>query len=170
MRAGPRQRSRWSTELTGLGAGRKTLDRDFLQSFGRFVERDAAHELLVEHDAIKEQLASPRRSSRASPSARCSWSASRRGSSSFLMLLAARAAAQAGPSSRPARRQPDGRADLGQLEERLRRLPTELAAEKRVLWYVPDFLQLAPAVRTRPDAQPRSGAPGDRRGRIGDGR
>ena len=41
--------------------------------------------------------------------------------------------------------EPDGRtaAYFGQLEERLHRLTTELAVEKRVLWYVPDFLQLA---------------------------
>jgi ATP-dependent Clp protease ATP-binding subunit ClpC len=36
-----------------------------------------------------------------------------------------------------------GQAYIGQLEERLRRLPIELAADKRVLWHAPDFLQLA---------------------------
>ena len=36
-----------------------------------------------------------------------------------------------------------GQTYIGQLEERLRRLPIELAADKRVLWHAPDFLQLA---------------------------
>jgi ATP-dependent Clp protease ATP-binding subunit ClpC len=60
------------------------------------------------------------------------------------MLLTMRAAAcgwtvfEAGAASLMA-----GQQYFGQLEERLHRLTTELASEKRVLWYVPDFLQLA---------------------------
>ena len=35
----------------------KTLDREFLQTFGRIVEGDLDHDLHVEHDGIKEHLA-----------------------------------------------------------------------------------------------------------------
>src|SRR5690606_14999792 len=40
-----------------------------------------------------------------------------------------------------------GQKYFGQLEERLRRLTSELAVEKRVLWYVPDLMQLASSGR-----------------------
>ena len=68
----------------------------------------------------------------------------RSGKTSFLSLLAARAETEgwtifeAGGAQLQA-----GQMYIGQLEERLARLATELAVEKRVLWHVPDFLQLA---------------------------
>jgi ATP-dependent Clp protease ATP-binding subunit ClpC len=122
----------------------RTLDREFLQAFGRFVERAPELELLVEHDAIKEPLVSAEAFALNDPfRSVLVVGEPRAGKTSFLMLLAARAAArgwsvfEAGAASLMA-----GQQYFGQLEERLRRLTTELAVEKRVLWYVPDFLQL----------------------------
>jgi ATP-dependent Clp protease ATP-binding subunit ClpC len=128
-----------------IAARRQTLDREFLQTFGRFVERDPSHELLIEHDAIKEQLAVAEAAVLNERSrSLLVVGEPRSGKTSFLMLLAARAAAQgwtvfeAGAANLMA-----GQTYFGQLEERLRRLPTELAIEKRIIWYVPDFMQLA---------------------------
>jgi ATP-dependent Clp protease ATP-binding subunit ClpC len=124
---------------------RQTLDREFLQAFGRFIERDPQQNLLIEHDAIKEQLATAEAFLLNEPfRSVLVVGEPRSGKTSFVMLLAARAAAggwavfEAGAPSLMA-----GQQYFGQLEERLRRLATELAVEKRVLWYVPDFLQLA---------------------------
>ena len=131
-----------TVELTAWRQG--TLDREFLQAFGRFVERAPELELLVEHDAIKEPLASAEAFALNEPfRSVLVVGEPRAGKTSFLMLLAARAAArgwsvfEAGAANLMA-----GQQYFGQLEERLRRLTTELAVEKRVLWYVPDFLQL----------------------------
>ncbi len=124
---------------------RNALDRSYLQTFGRFIESDSLHQLLIEHDGIKAQLAAaesfvlnaPFRSVLIVGDARS-------GKSSFAMLLAMRAAArgwtvfEAGAAALMA-----GQQYIGQLEERLQRLPVELAVEKRAIWYVPDFLQLA---------------------------
>jgi len=124
---------------------RTTLDREYLQSFGRFVEDDADRPLLVEHEAIRELLArgdvcvlqQPPRSLLVVGEPRS-------GKTSFVTLLAMRAQAngwtlfEAGGAHLQA-----GQTYIGQLEERLRRLPIELAADKRVLWHAPDFLQLA---------------------------
>ena len=85
-----------STLVADLTSWRqKTLDREFLQTFGRIVEGDLDHDLHVEHDGIKEHLAAaeafvlrePYRSVLVVADART-------GKTSFLMLLAARAAAQ----------------------------------------------------------------------------
>ena len=123
---------------------RTTLDRDYLLAFGRFIQGDASRHLLVEHGAVREELGraeacilqQPHRSLLVVGEPRS-------GKSSFLALLAMRAEAQGwtvfeagGPQLQA------GQEYIGQLEERLRRLAAELAAEKRVLWHAPDFLQL----------------------------
>src|SRR4030095_6229700 len=132
--------------LDGIATFRRTpLAREYLQSFGRFVEDDAERPLLVEHDPIRDLLArgdvcvlhQP-------PRSLLVVGEPRRGKTSFLTLLAMRAQAngwtlfEAGGVHLQA-----GQTYIGQLEERLRRLPIELAADKRVLWHAPDFLQLA---------------------------
>ena len=132
--------------LAALTAWRRNaLDRTFLQTFGRFVESDAGQQLLLEHSSIKEQLAAAEDSVLNAPfRSVLVVGEPRAGKTSFLILLAMRAATQgwavfeAGAASLMA-----GQQYFGQLEERLHRLTTELAVEKRVLWYVPDFLQLA---------------------------
>jgi ATP-dependent Clp protease ATP-binding subunit ClpC len=124
---------------------RTTLDREYLQTFGRFVDEESGHKLLVEHDAVKDLL------ERAEacilhqpPRSLLVVGEPRSGKSSFVSMLAARARAdgwilfEAGGAHLQA-----GQTYIGQLEERLRRLATELSAEKHVLWHAPDFLQLA---------------------------
>ena len=134
------------TLLEHLAAWRRqALDRQWLQTFGRFVERTDNDDLQVEHEAIREELIAaesfvfdpPHRSVLVIGDARV-------GKSSFLGLLRLRAAArgwavfEAGAASLMS-----GQQYIGQLEERMRRLVDDLAVDKRVLWYVPDFLQLA---------------------------
>ncbi|HEX2492554.1 MAG TPA: AAA family ATPase [Steroidobacter sp.] len=124
---------------------RTKTDRAFLQAFGRFWEADPEQQLLIEHEPIAEQLAlalaciehAPARSILAVAETRA-------GKTAFLKLLGARAtergwsvfeASAAGLMS--------GQQYIGQLEERLRRLSTELSVDKRLVWYVPDLVQLA---------------------------
>ncbi len=124
---------------------RTTLDREYLQSFGRFVEDDAERPLLVEHDAIRDLIARGDACIvQQPPRSLLVVGEPRSGKTSFVTLLAMRAQAngwtlfEAGGAHLQA-----GQTYIGQLEERLRRLPIELAADKRVLWHAPDFLQLA---------------------------
>jgi ATP-dependent Clp protease ATP-binding subunit ClpC len=124
---------------------RTTLDRDYLQTFGRFVEDDVERPLLVEHDAIRDLLARGEACVfQRQPRSLLVVGEPRSGKTSFVTLLAMRAQAsgwtlfEAGGTHLQA-----GQTYIGQLEERLRRLPMELSADKRVLWHAPDFLQLA---------------------------
>jgi ATP-dependent Clp protease ATP-binding subunit ClpC len=124
---------------------RATLDRRHLQGFGRFWEDDLEQRLLVAHSPIEEQLAIAEACVRHRPPRSLLVVAdARTGKTSFLKLLSARMRAdgwavfEAGAASLAA-----GQMYVGQLEERVQRLAMDLAAEKRVLWYVPDLLQLA---------------------------
>jgi ATP-dependent Clp protease ATP-binding subunit ClpC len=124
---------------------RTTLDRDYLQTFGRFVEDDPDRPLLVEHDAIRDLLARAEVCiEQRPPRSLLVVGEPRSGKTSFVTLLAMRAQAngwtlfEAGGAHLQA-----GQTYIGQLEERLRRLPIDLAADKRVLWHAPDFLHLA---------------------------
>ena len=124
---------------------RQALDRQWLQTFGRFVEPRDDDDLQLEHAGIQEEIVAaesfvfepPHRSVLVIGDPRV-------GKTSFLTLLRVRAAAkgwtvfEAGAASLMA-----GQTYFGQLEERMRRLVDDLAVDKRVLWYVPDFLQLA---------------------------
>ena len=124
---------------------RQSIDRTFLQTFGRFIERASEDDLLIEHAAVREDLDDaedlilepPFRSILVVGEPRL-------GKTTFLGLLAMRAAAkgwtlfEAGATALMS-----GQTYFGQLEERMRRLIDELSVDKRVIWYVPDFLQLA---------------------------
>ena len=124
---------------------RRLIDRGFLQSFGRFIERSGDDELLIEHAAVREAL-DDAESLILDPSFRSILVVGepRLGKTTFLGLLAMRAAAkgwtifEAGAAALMS-----GQTYFGQLEERMRRLVDDLSVDKRVLWYVPDFLQLA---------------------------
>jgi ATP-dependent Clp protease ATP-binding subunit ClpC len=132
--------------LEALATFRKTtLDREYLQTIGRFVEEDAESRLLVEHDAVKELLARAEANIlQAVPRSLLIVGEPRSGKTSFITMLAMRLQAkgwthfEAGGAHLQA-----GQTYIGQLEERLRKLPIELASDKRVLWHAPDFLQLA---------------------------
>ena len=124
---------------------RSAVDRDFLQSFGRFTDDDAEKVLLVEHPAMQDQLAhAGAMLHQKQPRSMLVVGEPRSGKSSFLALVARRAREtgwtmfEAGGVELQA-----GQTYIGELEERIRRLRAELALEKRVLWHVPDFLQLA---------------------------
>src|SRR5690606_32308747 len=130
------QLSRWRTA---------TLDRPFLQSFGRVWEADLDQQLLVEHEAISDQIAiADSCIHHVPPRSVLAVARPRTGESASLRLLAGRCTEQgwrrfeAGAAGLMARQE-----YVAQLEERLRRVATELAAEQRVVWYVPDLLQLA---------------------------
>jgi ATP-dependent Clp protease ATP-binding subunit ClpC len=125
--------------------GRTTPDRDYLQTFGRFVERSSDQQLLVEHDAVKDLLARAEACIvQQPPRSLLVVGEPRSGKTAFLMMLALGAEAsgwslfEAGGAHLQA-----GQTYIGELEERLRRLTSELAVDKRVLWHAPDFLQLA---------------------------
>jgi ATP-dependent Clp protease ATP-binding subunit ClpC len=124
---------------------RATIDRRYLQSFGRFWEDDLEQRLIVEHAGIAEQLAIAQECVRHSPPRSLLVVADpRTGKTAFLKLLWARmrdegwSVFEAGAAGLMS-----GQEYIGQLEERLRRVAGDLAAEKRVIWYVPDLLQLA---------------------------
>ena len=132
--------------LEQLNAFRRTrLDRAYLQTFGRFIEDTPERNLLVEHDATKDLLLhSEACMLQRPPRSLLIVGEPRTGKTSFVTLLAARlerdgwTVFEAGGAHLQA-----GMTYIGELEERLRRLPDELSVEKKVLWHVPDFLQLA---------------------------
>lgn len=124
---------------------RNALDRTYLQTIGRFIDDNSERRLVLEHEAIREPLARAEASIAQEPfRSVLVVGEPRSGKTSFVLALASRAAArgwtvfEAGAADIMA-----GQQYFGQLEDRLQRLTTELAAEKRVLWYVPDFVLFA---------------------------
>src|SRR5690606_40680826 len=116
------------------------LPISFLQSFGRFWEADLDQQLLVEHEAISDQIAiADSCIHHVPPRSILAVGDPRTGKSAFLRLLAARCMEQgwsvfeAGAASLMA-----GQENLRQPEERLRRLRTEPPAQKRDPPYGPD--------------------------------
>lgn len=127
------------------GFRRTRLDRAYLQTFGRFIEHDSERQLLVEHDAAKDLLLHAEACAlQRPPRSLLVVGEPRTGKTSFVTMLAMRleregwTVFEAGGANIQA-----GMSYIGELEERLRRLSDELAAERKVLWHVPDFLQLA---------------------------
>jgi ATP-dependent Clp protease ATP-binding subunit ClpC len=123
---------------------RRRLDRGFLQTCGRLWTGEG-DEILIELDALREPLADAEACINLTrPRSLLVVGEARMGKTSLIKLLAKRLAThgwqvfEAGGSDLMA-----GQQYYGQLEERLRRLVRELAADKRVIWYVPDFRQIA---------------------------
>lgn len=125
---------------------RMHLDKTFLTSFGRFWAETDEDKLLVVPDQWRERLidaasavlrASPRRSVLASGESRV-------GKTAFLKLLA-RILKDDGWTvfEASAAELQAGQMYIGQLEERIQKMIAELDAEKMVVWYVPDLLQIA---------------------------
>jgi ATP-dependent Clp protease ATP-binding subunit ClpC len=124
---------------------RHSIDRAFLTSFGRFwsdlpdsdilIEPDDWRDLFVAAEAMLQQT--PLRSMLVSGEALV-------GKTSFLRLLAQRLARkgwsvfEASGADLMA-----GQLWFGQLEGRIRQVVDELAAGKKLIWYIPDLLQLA---------------------------
>jgi ATP-dependent Clp protease ATP-binding subunit ClpC len=124
---------------------RMAIDWGFLAAFGRFLERGAAQPLIVEHDAVTEHLAQAEACVvETPPKSLLVVGEPRSGKSAFLSLLAQRLLARGWLIFEASAAQVmSGQVYIGELEERVRRLTIELAAEKRVLWHVPDFLAMA---------------------------
>jgi ATP-dependent Clp protease ATP-binding subunit ClpC len=124
---------------------RRRLDRTYLQTFGRFVEDGRERALLVEHDAAIELLQHAQTCAVHRPArSLLVVGEARTGKTSFVRLLLARLERdgwvmfEAGGADLQA-----GMTYIGELEQRLSRLTLELDADKKVIWHVPDFLQLA---------------------------
>jgi ATP-dependent Clp protease ATP-binding subunit ClpC len=122
---------------------RHRLDREFLQSCGRLWE-ERENDAPIAFDALREPLADARTCiQRARPRSLLIVAEPRAGKTSFLRLLATILAPdgwsvfEAGAAELMA-----GQKYFGELEAHLKRLTAELAPEKRVLWYVPDFPQI----------------------------
>ncbi len=124
---------------------RANVDRAFLTSFGRFWLRSRGIETLSEPEPWQEGLKTAEAGLRKAPVRSLLASGDPRvGKTSFLRLLAKRM-------------EPDGwtvfeasGADLmagqqwfGQLEGRIQRTIEELAVSKKLIWYIPDILQIA---------------------------
>jgi ATP-dependent Clp protease ATP-binding subunit ClpC len=123
----------------------ETLDRPFLASFGRFWAEEKGLDALVEPAHWREALGAAQALSLDAPGRSLLAAGDPRvGKTSFLKLLARRLAAQgwtvfeASGADLMA-----GQQWFGQLEGRIQRAVDELAATKKVIWYIPDILQIA---------------------------
>jgi len=121
------------------------IDREFLNSFGRFWSTKDAAALLVEPDSWREALAQARSAVlHHPPRSLVVVGDPRVGKSSFLILLGARlrddgwTVFEASGAELQA-----GQKYIGELEGRIRRLIDELDTRKKIAWYVVDLLQIA---------------------------
>jgi ATP-dependent Clp protease ATP-binding subunit ClpC len=128
---------------------KRSLNRAALLEFGRFTDVGGGDEPLCELPALAEPLAVARAALLGEPaSSVIVVGEPRSGKTSVVRLIAARltdagiAVFEAGALDLMA-----GRMYVGQLEERIRLLLRELSIDKRVVWHVPDLLQLATAGR-----------------------
>lgn len=121
------------------------VDRTYLETVGRFWAPGLDGDPVIEPEEWKDLLDSAERAIRHSPPRSLIIRGDEKtGKTSFLKLLAHRlfmkhwSVFEAGGPELQA-----GQAYIGQLEERVKRLSQEAVAAKRIIWYVPDILQLA---------------------------
>jgi len=121
------------------------IDRAFLTTFGRFWADRKEAELLIEPEPWREAMEAAEAASMRTPMRSLLVSGEPRvGKTAFLRLLAKRlegegwSVFEAGGADLMA-----GQQWFGQLEGRIQRTIEELAASKKVIWYIPDILQLA---------------------------
>jgi ATP-dependent Clp protease ATP-binding subunit ClpC len=121
------------------------VDRAFLTSFGRFWGDAKGLNALIEPADWEEGLVAARTAALgASARSLLVSGESRVGKTSFLRLLAARlkdngwSVFEAGGADLMA-----GQEWFGQLEGRIQRVVNELAVTKKIVWYIPDMLQMA---------------------------
>jgi ATP-dependent Clp protease ATP-binding subunit ClpC len=145
---------------------RASVDRTFLASFGRFWADRKDRELLIEPEAWQQALVAAEAASLQTPTRSLLVSGEHRvGKTTFLRLLADRleregwTVFEAGSADLMA-----GQMWFGQLEGRIQRTVEELAAAKKLIWYIPDILLMAKSgthqgaggERARPDPSPQS--------------
>ena len=121
------------------------VDSSFLASFGRFWGQGKKHDLLIEPEAWRDMLANAEAAVTAKPPRSLLISGEPRiGKTSFLRLLAKRLERdgwtifEAGGGELMA-----GQQYFGQLEGRIQKAVEELCASKKLIWYIPDILQIA---------------------------
>jgi len=124
---------------------RANVDRAFLTSFGRFWSSPRETHVLIEPEYWQELLAETETASTEQAMRSLLVSGDHGvGKTSFLRLLATRFAKEgwqvfeAGGADLMA-----GQQWFGQLEGRIQRTVEELAASRKLIWYIPDMLQLA---------------------------
>ena len=121
------------------------LDRGFLEGFGRFWSRSDPDNPMVEPVEWQELLDSAERAVTSTPVRSLLVRGEEKvGKSTFLRLLGDRLIGKGwsifeagGPELQA------GQSYIGQLEERVRRLASEVVVSKRAIWYVPDIVQIA---------------------------
>ena len=124
---------------------RAVVDSTFLASFGRFWGQGEKLDLLIEPEAWRDMLANAEATVMAQPPRSLLASGEPRiGKTSFLRLLAKRLEREgwtifeAGGADLMA-----GQQWFGQLEGRIQKAVEELSASKKLIWYIPDILQIA---------------------------
>lgn len=124
---------------------RASVDRTFLATFGRFWSDRKESDPLIEPDLWREALAEAKAAALQTPTRSLLVSGEHRvGKTTFLRLLARSLEAEgwtvfeAGAADLMA-----GQLWFGQLEGRIQQAVEQLAASKRLIWYIPDMLQMA---------------------------
>jgi ATP-dependent Clp protease ATP-binding subunit ClpC len=124
---------------------RSNVDRTFLASFGRFWADRRDNDLLIEPQSWAEGLVAAEAAALQTPMRSLLVSGEHRvGKTTFLRLLAGRleqegwTVFEASAADLMA-----GQQWFGQLEGRIQRTVEELAASKKIIWYIPDVLQMA---------------------------
>ncbi len=123
----------------------ENVDRVFLSSFGRFWTTAKGHDILLEPEAWTEALSEAEATAREAPVRSLLVSGEARvGKTSFLRILGKRlerdgwSVFEAGGADLMA-----GQQWFGQLEGRIQKTIEELNVGKRLIWYIPDILQIA---------------------------
>jgi ATP-dependent Clp protease ATP-binding subunit ClpC len=123
----------------------ESVDRAFLTSFGRFWTSPKGHDILLEPEAWDEALDDAEATAREAPVRSLFVSGETRvGKTSFLRILGERlerdgwTVFEAGGADLMA-----GQQWFGQLEGRIQKTLEELNVSKRLIWYIPDILQIA---------------------------
>jgi ATP-dependent Clp protease ATP-binding subunit ClpC len=123
----------------------ESVDRTFLSSFGRFWTCAKGHDILIEPPAWHEALDDAAATASEAPVRSLLVSGETRvGKTSFLCILAKRleregwSVFEAGGGDLMA-----GQQYFGQLEGRIQKTLEELNVSKKLIWYIPDVLQIA---------------------------